>query len=164
MRLTAKLAGLIHKYRGRFVPTKKCAKLIALHGMGGIYHLLFEAYVRRFNWAYRDRYQELGFIQQSFLFSLYLLDRFGADWQTNTFYEGCFLKAFPMILEQVEPRAFFSPEEHVRSCYCLRCLVSFFPFFGLARVEPVSEDIVNREYRIKKLPLLEHAVHFHLSE
>ena len=163
IRLTATLAGLIRKYRSRFVLTKKCSVMLADHGMDGIYPLLFTAYVRKFNWAYRDGYPELGFIQQSFLFSLYLLFQHGADWQPNTFYEDCFLRAFPMVLENVESLPMSSPEEIVRRCYTWRCLVNFAGFFGLAQVEPVSEDILNREYRIKKLPLLEQAVHFHVS-
>jgi hypothetical protein len=163
IRITATIAGLIRKYRSRFVLTKKCSVMLAGHGMDGIYPLLFAGYVRRFNWAYRDRYPELGFIQQSFLFSLYLLFRHGADWHPNTFYEDCFLKAFPMVIESVGSHPMSSPEETVRSCYTWRCLVNFAGFFGLAQVEPVSEDILNREYRIKKQPLLDQAVHFHFS-
>ena len=162
IRLTATLAGLIRKYRSRFVLTKKCSRMLADHGMEGLYPLLLTAYVRKFNWAYRDGYPELGFIQQSFLFSLYLLFQHGADWQPNTFYEDCFLRAFPMILESGESHPISSPEETVRSCYTWRCLVNFAGFFGLAQVEPKSEDILNREYRIKKQPLLEQAVHFHV--
>jgi hypothetical protein len=163
MRLTATIAGLIRKYRSRFVLTKKCSVMLADHGMDGIYPLLLAAYVRKFNWAYRDGYPELGFIQQSFLFSLYLLFQHGADWHPNTFYEDCFLRAFPAVLKNIESHPISSPEETVRSCYRWRCLVNFAGFFGLAQVEPVSEDILNREYRIKKQPLLEQAVHFHFS-
>ena len=162
IRLTSTIAGLIRKYQSRFVLTKKCSRMLADHGMEGLYPLLLTAYVRKFNWAYRDGYPELGFIQQSFLFSLYLLFQHGADWQPNTFYEDCFLRAFPMVLENVESHPLSSTEETVRSCYTWRCLVNFAGFFGLAQVEPASEDILNREYRIKKRPLLEQSVHFHV--
>ncbi len=162
-RLTAQLAGLIRKYRGRFVLTKKCAGLLANTGMQGIYPLLLETHVRKFNWAYRDHYPELGIVQQSFLFSLYLLIQYGHEWRHTIFYEDCFLRAFPMVVEEVEPRPIFSPKEDVRSCYTWRCLQNFAAFFGLAQVEPVSKDILNREYRTKKLPLLEQAVFFQLS-
>jgi len=163
MRLTCTISGLIRKYRGTFALTKKCSLIRTRHGMEGIYPLLLEAYVRHFNWAYRDRYPELRFVQYSFLYSLYLLFRYGADWKPNTFYEDCFLRAFPKLIESVEPRPLTSSEEIVRSCYRWRCLVNFAEFFGLAKVEPVSEDVLNREYRIKKLSLLEQAVHFHFS-
>ena len=161
IRLTATIAGLIRKYRSRFVLTKKCSRILADHSMEGIYPLLLTAYVRKFNWAYRDRYPEFGFIQQSFLFTLYLLFQHGSDWQPNTFYEDCFLRAFPMVIESGESHPMSSPEETVRRCYTWRCLVNFTGFFGLAQVVPASEDILNREYRIKKQALLEQAVHFH---
>jgi hypothetical protein len=163
IRLTAAIAGLIRKYRSRFVLTKKCSRILADHGMEGIYPLLLTAYVCKFNWAYRDRYPELGFIQQSFLFSLYLLFQHGADWQPNTFYEDCFLRAFPIVVEKLPSLSLSSPEETVRRCYTWRCLLNFAGFFGLAQVDPVSEDSLNREYRIKMQPLLEQAVHFHVS-
>jgi hypothetical protein len=162
IRLTATLAGLIRKYQSRFVLTKKCSRMLADHGMEGLFSLLLTAYVRKFNWAYRDGYPELGFIQQSFLFSLYCLFQHGADWQPNTFYEDCFLGAFPLILEHVQSHPMSSPEETVRRCYTWRCLVNFAGFFGLAQVEPKSEGILNREYRIKKRPLLAQTVLFHL--
>jgi hypothetical protein len=162
IRLTAAIAGLIRKYRNRFVLTKKYSLILADQGMKGIYPLLFEAYVRKFNWAYRDGYPELDLIQQSFLFSLFLLFRHGADWKSSTFYEDCFLRAFPVILENVKSQPIASPEETVRRCFTWRCLVNFVEFFGFAKVEPVSEGILNREYRIKKRPLLEQAVHFHI--
>ena len=137
--------------------------MFADQGMKGIYPFLFEAYVRKFDWAYRDGYPKLSFIQQSFLFSLFLLFQHGADWESNTFYEDCFLRAFPKILENVKFHSLSSPEETMRRCYTWRCLLNFARFFGLAQVEPVSEGILNREYRIKQQPLLEQAVHFHIS-
>ncbi len=44
-----------------------------------------------------------------------------------------------------------------------RPLVHFAGFFGLAAVEPVSEKLLCREYRVKGLPLLHNAVQFHIS-
>lgn len=163
VRLTAGLAGLLRKYKGRYVLTRKSSGILTVQGMEGIYPLLLEAYIRKFNWAYRDRYPEPGFIQQSFLFSLYLLTKHGANWQSSNFYEDCFLRAFPQVLEGAQSRPLSSPEETMRSCYTWRCLVNCAGFFGLADVEPVSTDILNREYRIKKLPLLEHTVQFHFT-
>ena len=136
--------------------------MLANNGLEAIYPILFKAYVLKFNWAYWDLHPELVFIQQSFLFSLYLQCRHGGDWQPNTFYEDCFLRAFPMITQGIESRSTASPEDTVRSCYTWRFLVNFVGFFGLAQVKPLSESIFNNEYQIKKLPLLEAVVHFHI--
>jgi len=42
---------------------------------------------------------------QSFLFSLYLLARYGGEWRSSIFHEDNFLRAFPNLLSQVQPVA-----------------------------------------------------------
>jgi hypothetical protein len=161
-RLVAELAGLIKKYRGRFILSRECRTLRADHGPGGIYPRLMYSYVRDFNWAYRDRYPDLEFIQRSFLFTLYLLHLHGGEWLPAVFYEEAFIRAFPMALSDVAPTPYFTPEQRVRSCYTWRALVNFAVFLGLADVEPTAEDRLDRQYRVRKRPLLDEAVRFHL--
>lgn len=162
-RLVAELAGLIRKHKGRFIASRECRKLLAGAGSAGIYPRLFRAYVRQFNWAYWDRYPEIHFIQHSFLFTLYLLTRYGDTWRPHQFYEDGFLRAFPMVLSEVEPGPVFTQEHEVRSCYTLRALVRFAGFWGLAAVEALDADKPYvRNYRVKKLPLLDDAVRFHV--
>jgi hypothetical protein len=79
-RLVAELAGLIRKYRGRFILSRYCRSLLAGGSLASVYPRLFRAYVEQFNWGYWDRYPELRFIQQTFLFTLYVLTRHGATW------------------------------------------------------------------------------------
>lgn len=163
IRLVAELAGLIRKYKGKFILSRECRKLLAEQGQSGIYPQLFRAFVREFNWSYQDNYGEIPFIQHSFLFSLYLLTRHGSDWQTSTFYEDCFLRAFPNLLPQVQPLgSYYSPEKVLRSSYSVRCLERFAQFMGLAKTERPGNDRYSEEFRVRKLPLLDHVVLFHL--
>jgi len=159
-RLVAELAGLIRKYKGRFILSRNCRALLAGKGLASLYPRLFKAYVERFNWSYRDRYPELRFIQTAFLFTLYLLMRYGDTWRPNEFYEDSFLRAFPMLLDELPQHQVFTPEEEVRHCYTWRTLVHFVGFFGLAAVEPVSEKRFCQEYRVKGLPLLYASMQF----
>lgn len=163
-RLTATAAGLVRKHHGRFKLTRKCRKLLDATGAGGIYPHLFRTYVQRYNWCYADGYPELPFIQQSFLFTLYLLRRYGVEKRPHRFYEDAYLQAFPVLLEQIKPGLYSrsTPEQQLRSCYTLRALVRFAGFLGLATVENASKDIMDRDYRISSTPLLKQAVHFHL--
>jgi len=131
-------------------------------GPAALYPRLFKAYVEQFNWGYWDNYAELQFIQRSFLFTLYLLTRYGDTWQPHEFYENSFLSAFPMVLDELPHDPFFTPEEEVRNCYTLRTLEHFAVLFGLAKVEPVSAKRFCREYRVKRLPLLRDAAQFRL--
>ncbi len=162
-RLTAELAGFIRKYKGKFILSRNCRALLAGKGLAALYPRLFAAYVQQFNWAYRDRYPELRFIQTAFLFTLYLLMRYGDTWRPHEFYEDSFLCAFPMVLDELPQHGVFTPEEEVRRCYTWRTLVHFVGFFGLATVEPVSEKRFCQEYRVKCLPLLHDTVQFHVS-
>jgi hypothetical protein len=42
----------------------------------------------------------------------------------------------------------------------LRTFVHFSGLFGLAAVEPLTQKVVGRQYRVKALPLLREAVQF----
>jgi hypothetical protein len=157
-RIVSELAGLIKRYRGTFVVTREYRAIFSEHGPAGIYPRLLRAYAGKFNWAYRDRYPELTIIQQSFLFTLRLLDRHGGEWRPNSFYEDAFLKAFPMAGQ--EPDHVAVAEDVVRSCYTWRSLARCAAFFGLAKVEPVSSEACETKYRVRGLPLLAAAVNF----
>ena len=158
-RLVAELAGLIRKYKGRFILSRDCRRLLAEGGLTAIYPKLFKAYVEQFNWGYSG-YPELRFIQSAFLFTLYLLARYGDTSRPQVFYEDAFLGAFPRLLDEVPQSQVFSPDETVRRGYTWRSLVHFTDFLGLATVEPVSDELLCHEYRVKSLPLLGQAVQF----
>ncbi|WP_456380478.1 YecA family protein [Thiolapillus sp.] len=163
-RLVAELAGLIRKYKGRFILSHNCRRLLAGDGMTAIYPRLFRAYVEQFNWAYRDGYPELRFMQSAFLFTLYLLTRYGDAWRPQGFYEDAFLATFPSLLDEVPSSEMSSPDQTVRRAYTWRSLVHFTGFLGLATVEPVSDELLCHEYRVKALPLLEQLVQFQLPK
>lgn len=162
-RLVGELAGLIRKYRGRFILSRECRRLLAEGGTKALYPRLLKAYIRDYNWGYRDRYAELPFIQHAFLFPLYLLQKFGSEDRPQSFYEDAFLRAFPQILAEVPPQNYFPPERTVRNCFTVRALIRFADFCGLATVRPIEENnILCQDYRVKKLPLLDEVVRFQL--
>ncbi len=103
-------------------------------------------------------------MQSAFLFTLYLLARYGDTWRPQVFYEDAFLHAFPMLLDEVPPSQVFSPEETVRRAYTWRSLVHFAGCLGLAAVEPASDGRLCHEYRVKALPLLGQIVQFQLPK
>ena len=162
-RLVAGLAVLIMKYKGKFILSKECCKLLVEPGLPGIYPLLFRAFVRKYNWAYRDSMCDILFMQHSFLFTLSLLKRYGGEWQSTTFYEDKYLQAFPFLLKQVKPIGdYFPAEKVVRFAYRGRCLEGFARFFGLVESESIGNDPYSEGSRVRKLPLLDQIVQFHL--
>lgn len=162
-RLVAGLAGLIRKYKGKFILGKECRTLLAEQGMAGIYPRLFRAFAREYNWGYRDRMQEIPMVQHSFLFTLHLLNKYGAEWLSSRLYEDNFLQAFPMVLQEVPPLGeYYSPEKSLRSCYSWRTLERFARFMGLVEIEHDPANRYTGDFRVRKLPLLDHVVQFHL--
>lgn len=162
-RLVAELAGLVRKYDGKFILGRECRKILAEQGPAGSYPRLFKAFVREYNWGYRDHYPEFALIQQAFLYTLYLLKKHGATWRSNQFYTEAFLRAFPTLVQEVPSLlVYFTPEELVRDSYSLRALERFAEFLGLAEIERDPADRYSREFQIRKLPLLDQMVQFRL--
>ena len=160
-RITLELAGLLRKTKGRFYLTRKFKRLRDTSGLAGLYPEIFKTYCQKFNWAYQDGYPEIPFIQQSFLFTLFLLSRYGGDWKLDSFYEDCFLQAFPMIEDEVESTSWSSAEENLRSCFNHRALNLFLDLMGLASFEKLpGEKLFLRKYQIRKRPLLDEMVKF----
>lgn len=161
-RLVAGLAGLMRKYRGKFVLTRKCRDMLALQDNGRLYFELFKAYTTKFNWGYRDGYPEAEIVQFSFLYSLFLLASFGETQRPQQFYEDKFLTAFPMALEMFPETLYSTPEDEARRCYVLRAMDRFATFFGLAELTLESQELYRYRYVIRKSSLLDRFVTFKL--
>ena len=162
-RVVAEVAGLIRKYKGKFILSRECRRLLAEGGLQTIYPRLLKAYSEQFNWGYRDGYRETPFIQHSFLFSLYLLSLYGDKWLPAEFYEDNFLQAFPSVIDELGQDLDFPPEWQIRNCYTQRTLVNFAVFLGLAKIERTAGEKQSlTSYKVKKLPLLDLAVRFNL--
>ena len=112
-RLVAGLAGLIRKYKGKFILSKECQKLLNEQGQPGIYPRLFQA--------------------------------------------------FSTLLSQVQPIGdYFPAEKVIRFAYSGHCLERFARFFGLVEIESIGKESYPEQSRVRKLPLLDQVVQFHL--
>jgi hypothetical protein len=163
VRVTMELAGLIRKYRGRFLPTRMAQERLANHGAAGIYPALIQAYAQPFNWAYDDRLPAAPMLQHCFLFSLYLLDRLGSEWRPTTVYEDAVIRAFPLLLDEFEDTTYWSREVAFRRTYTLRMLHRFAAFFGLIQITAVERGAIGLPPQLQSLPLLGQVVRFQLG-
>jgi hypothetical protein len=160
-RIILELSGLLRKTKGRFFLTKKYQQIVKKSGLAGLYPLLLKTYCRKFNWGFRDGYEEIPFIQHSFLFTMYLLKLHGDDWKPFFIYEDYFLQAFPMVINEAESEPYRSAEDGVRAFYSIRTLDRFLHFMGLASIEKIPGDKpFQKKYQIKRLPLLDEVVRF----
>lgn len=160
VRLTAQLGGLLRITRGRLFLSNQCKEALISGGMKKFYPLFFNAYVCKFNWGFLDRYESLEIIQQSFLFTLYLLHQYGTDWCPAAYYADSFAQAFPLSLKDVEERAYETPTETLRRVYILRSLERFADFFGLVELKSDSDTSYKREYQVRATGLLDALLQF----
>ncbi len=160
-RLVAEMAKLVRTYKGKFILSKECRAMLSNEGATSIYPRLLKSFVQEYEWSYQDRFNELPLLQQSFLFTLYLLHKHGDDWQTNRFYEDLYIKAFPRLINEVQPpTSYYTPEDCLRLSYSVRCLERFAGFFGLVEIERPERDRYSEDYKVRKLPLLDQVVQF----
>ena len=160
------LSGLMRKYDGKFVITKKMKHYLSEYQAGNeqslndIYCVLFKSFCLDFNWAYSSYDESYGFIQQSFGFSLYLLSRYGNNYQHTDVYGDYFIDAFPDLLLDVE-ESYCSPEDSIKHCYGSWIFERFSHYFGLAEIKyTANEKGYLTETEVKATPLLKAFVHF----
>jgi len=130
------MAGLVRKYRGRFIRSRLCRQWLDPLNLPAIYDRIFKTYTAEFNWAFGDYFPEIPILQQSFLFTLYLLQRYGKKWRSEEFYQDAFLTAFPTALQGIETEINLTPVEVIRLSYTRRCLNNFTQFLGLSEIRP----------------------------
>ena len=160
VRLTAEMAGFIKKEKGRFRLTRKGEQVLS-QGLNGKSFLdLFKAYTQKFNWAYRDGYPQMDIVQNSFLFTLFCLHRFGGETRSGEFYADLFLRAFPMVLDELSRSPYRSPEVEAKRCFSLRALERFASFFGFADVRMPGRFQRGSPLEVKKGPFLDSWIAF----
>ena len=162
VRLATQMGGLIRKYRGRFLRTKKGEKALSSPNNGKLYFELLKAYTGKFNWGYSDRYPDLMMIQEAFLFSLFLLHRYGDESRCESFYADKFLQAFPSVVDEIREPLYGSKADEIMRCYAVRTMKRFAHLFGLIELDSDSSVHILRDSQIKKSPLLDQLVSFHV--
>jgi hypothetical protein len=126
---------------------------------------LFRAYTWKFNWAYRDGYPQMGIIQNSFLFTLFCLHRFGDETRSGEFYADLFLRAFPMVLDELsQSHPYWRPEEEAKRCFSLRALERFASFFGLVSIRMPGRYQTGLPLEVKQELFLDSWISFRIEQ
>ena len=168
LRVTRELAmaaGLMRKYRGKLVLTKKYLQLLKQGGLAAVYPLLFETYIWEIDWGGSFSDDE-GFVQQSFAFTLYLLHRLGGEWRASTEYADAYYRAFPRQLDRSWLRDEYSQELYhkmMSSSYSYFALVRFANFMGLAELRDYDLLDLHEEFQLRKTPLFDAVLKFHVD-
>ena len=134
-RILLEISGLTKKRNNKLSLTKKGKNIIKDDFK--LFSLIFQIFTTRFNWAYFDGYGENKIAQPGFGFTLILLSKYGHEKQTDRFYSDKYFRAFPKLLEGVNP-SYGSRERNAANCYSIRTFNRFLDFFGLIKIEQVK--------------------------
>lgn len=147
-RYVMEMAGWIKKRNQKFSLTQKGERLVRNGFNGKDFFHLFKTYTLKFNWASRDLYPSLDIIQDSFLFSCYLLSKKARIYISNDELSHLFIKAFPAVLKIGE-------ENDVSKAFSLRFLERFCEYFGLVEIKRENDPYKWFNYSVKITPLFE---------
>jgi hypothetical protein len=95
---------------------------------------VLQDYTHRFNWAYLDGAQTPAG-QFGWAYSLYLLYRYGSQWQNTDFYAAKVLKAFPHLQEPIPSVRLAGSYLEFERVYRWRFVEQFAHWFGLIQVQ-----------------------------
>jgi len=164
VRMLSEMSGMIRKLHGRFVTTNGCLQLQKRSGFNEIYPRLFKAYVTKANWQHLYNAPATPFMQRSFAFSLYLLDKFGDDWRPASFYEDAFINAFPHLRGAVDGLSLEDSIELTKSTFTYCNMEDFGEVFGFIETKHDRPGILGHVIELRKTDLLGQLVKFHVSE
>lgn len=132
------IAGLAKKRNGKISLTKKGEKIYSDNF--DLLKLIIETFGRKFNWAYYDGYGDNQIGQLGFGFSLILLSKYGFEKQLDNFYSNKYFKAFPMLMDNIQPLYFDTNRNQADTCYSLRTFDRFLDYFGLIKIEVANRS------------------------
>ncbi|WP_052345573.1 hypothetical protein [Alkaliflexus imshenetskii] len=145
-RILVELAGLTKKRYGKLSLTKSAQKLLGDNE--ALLRQIFLTFANKFNWAYYDGYGENQIGQLGYGFSLILLSKYGQTKQLDSFYAEKYFKAYPKLLDSIEPTR-GTLENYASRCYSIRIFDRFLDYFGLVRIDEDKKGLDSTKYITK---------------
>ena len=157
------MSSWIKKRDQKFSLTQK-GQIVVENGFGidDLFYL-FETYTEKFNWASRDLYPDLDIIQESFLFSCYLLHKKAKTYIHANELSSYFVQAFPTVLSREMKDPAMELEELVRHGFCLRFVERFCEYFGLVTIRREEKLSAYPDYSVQISPLFQKLFHWKLG-
>jgi hypothetical protein len=110
----------------------------------------------RISWGSMDGYESKMAGQHGAGFTLVLLKRYGKEERSANFYAEKFMKAFPVVLDEFNPRFGRSREEVFTDCYTFRTFEQSLNWLGIVETrETGSFREMNIQKWVKTTPLFE---------
>lgn len=153
-RIMTELCGLTKKRKGKLSLTKAAKAIISDYQE--LFRLLLITFATKLNWAYFDGYGENQIGQLGYGFSLLLLSKYGQQKRLDTFYADKYFKAFPQLLDNIQP-SYGTLESYTARCYSIRTFDCFLHYFGLIKID-IQGYALDEVKHITRTPLFERLI------
>lgn len=153
------LMKLAKKRNGVLSLTKKGEKII--QNPTELLQLLFETFCMKFNWAYFDGHEDERIAQLGFVYSLFLLNKYGSELRSDDFYAEKYFCAFPVLLPDSSAMDYIDPVSSAYRCYSLRTFNRFLDYFGMIELKKKGAGILG-DFYVSKTPLFNKWINFEI--
>lgn len=130
-RILANLTGLVKKRQNKISLTRQGEKL--MDQPAGLFKSFLKCMTQKFFWGYLDGCESDKTGQLGWAFSVILLLKYGDTAREARFYAEKYFRAWPMLLDEFEPRFGRSESEVGAHCYEARFFRRFSDLFGLTQ-------------------------------
>jgi len=146
-------AGILRKIRRKLLFTNKGRKYFEDERFNDLFHLFLRAFTIKFNWAYNDGYENEQIGQLGFLYSLYLINKYGDTYKNLKYYSDLYFKAFP-VFKSLRKTSEYDYDFTENALYT-RFLGRFCKWFGFVQIQNSHNELyINQNTRVKKTLLL----------
>lgn len=146
-------AGILRKIHRKLSFTKKGRKYFEDERYDELFQLFLRTFTIKFNWAYNDGFENEQIGQLGFLYSLYLLNKYGDAFKELRYYGDLYFKAFPVFKSLKRTGA--NDYDFTEPAYFTRFVGRFCMWFGFVDIpNSLSELRINHKTKVKKTNLL----------
>ncbi len=153
-KIVLEIAGITKKTNGKMTLTKKGATFLKPENRQEYCKLFLSTFADKFNWGFNDLYPDKPIGQAGWTFTIYLLGKFGMNYQPESFYAEKYLKALPAFLKEFETDGLSTDKAQFTSCFSARSFERFLEWFGLVEIQKEGKNYLDRVIKIRSAEIL----------
>lgn len=150
--ILTEMTGVIKKRYNRLSLTARGSKIYRNNTL--LFEDFFRTYTLKYDWSYPDGFGNPDIGRTGFLYSLFLMHKYGGTLRSPEFYADMYFKAFPAL---AVPGPTFIKNDYIEA-YTIRSIVRFMGYFYFCSVD---QEYLLWAKEVKKTPLLDKLFLFH---
>ena len=153
-RIVCQLTNFVKKSNGKLLLTKNGERCLKAENRVELFKMIFLTFTEKFNWAFNDGYPSEPTGQFGYLFTIYLLKKFGKKEESTDFYALRYLRAFEKFITFFN-EDYTTPENQFKTCFNVRTFERFTEWFGLTTIVGEKRSLIAENIKIVKTDLLD---------